>query len=64
MASSKEKNGVDWECFMDHSFHDMWAVRPLGDKDYYSPRLFHFVSMKDALMFKGLIERSYHAIPA
>ena len=48
---------------MDAWNYDMWAVRPVGDKDFASPRLFHFVEKEDAEKFKELIEKSYHAIP-
>ncbi len=32
---------LEWETFHDVSYYDLWAVRPIGDKDFNSPRLFH-----------------------
>ena len=60
---AKDKFRVKWKLFMDAWNYDMWAVRPVGDKDFASPRLFHFVEKEDAEKFKELIEKSYHAIP-
>ena len=59
----KNQFRVKWEMFMDSSNYDMWAVRPVKDKSFNSPRLFHFVEKQDAENFKELIEKSYHAIP-
>lgn len=59
---AKNKFGVKWELFMDESNYDMWAVRPVGDKDFNSPRLFHFIEKQDAEKFKELVEKSYHAV--
>ena len=53
---------VKWEIFMDESNYDMWGVRPVKDRDFNSPRLFHFINKQDAENFKKLIEKSYHAI--
>lgn len=33
---------MKWEMFLDHSYYDMYAVRPEGDKDFNSRRTFHF----------------------
>ena len=51
-----------WELYLDSSFYDMWAVREQGDKDFSSPRLFHFIHKDEAEQFKVLIEKSYHAV--
>ena len=57
------KSGVKWIMELDPSFYDMWCVRPLKDKDFNSPRSFHFVFKEDAESFLKLIERSHHAVP-
>ena len=49
-------NRIEWEVFADMSYYDMWAVRPVGDTDMNSPRLFHFVFEKDAREFAALAE--------
>ena len=51
-----------WEMFLDRGFYDMWAVRQMGDKDFNSPRLFHFVFEDDARKFKVLVEKANCAI--
>ena len=56
------KNNVKWEVFMDYSFYEMWAVRPVGDKDFNSPRLFHYVLKEDADKLKELLDKSHCAI--
>lgn len=50
-----------WELFMDISFYHMWAVRPIRDKDFNSPRLFHFTFKRDAEKFKTLAEEALTA---
>jgi len=52
----------NWEMFMDPSFYEMWAVRPKNDKNFDSPRLFHFTHEEDAKMFLELIDKSNHAV--
>lgn len=47
---------MKWELFLDESFYEMWAVRPEGDKDFNSPRLFHFGTKEEAQVFKDLAE--------
>ena len=42
--------------YLDTNYFDLWAVRPVGDKNFNSPRLFLFVHKKDAEAFKKLIE--------
>ncbi len=59
---SKYETTVKWEMFVDVCFYEYWAVRPVGDKDFNSPRLFHFSEKEDAEKFKELIEKSHHAI--
>ena len=62
MSPSKPKIRAKWECFQDESYYLMWAVREVGDYDFQSPRLFHFVEKADAELFLSLLNRSYHAI--
>lgn len=59
----KIKTNVSWELFCDDSFFDMWAVRPVGDGDFNSPRLFHFDKKEDAEKFKELVEKAHCAVP-
>jgi hypothetical protein len=54
---------IKWEIFMDDVLYGMWAVRPVGDKDFNSPRLFHFVKEQDAKQFKELAEKAHIAVP-
>lgn len=56
------KTGVQWETYLDKSFFDMWVVRPVGDHDMDSPRLFHFDNESDAKALKALVEKSHHAV--
>jgi hypothetical protein len=49
---------MKYEMFLDESYFHMWVVRPEGDKNFNSPRLFHFESQKDAEEFKELIEKA------
>ena len=58
----KPKLNEKWEMFKDENYYDFWAVRPKNDKEWDSPRLFHFADKVDATMFLKLVEKSYHAI--
>lgn len=49
---------MKYEIFEDFSYYNMWVVRPVGDRDFNSPRLFHFALKKDADKFKDLIEQA------
>ncbi len=60
----KQQVRVKWEIFLDESFYGLWAVRPVGDHDFESPRLFHFLDKVDAEEFLTLLEKSYHATRA
>lgn len=57
-------NRTKWELFSDSSYYDMFAVRPVGDKDFDSPRLFHFGNMDDAKRFKELVEKAFISVPS
>ena len=50
---------IKWEIFLDKSYFDMFAVRPIGDKDFYSPRLFHFDSEEDANKCKEILDKCH-----
>lgn len=39
---------IKWEMFCDPSYYDMWAVRPIGDRDFNSDKLFHFLNKVEA----------------
>lgn len=56
---SKAKYHVQWEIFCDEDFFYMWAVREVGDKDFNSPRLFHYTNKEDAEKLKELLEKSH-----
>lgn len=58
----KIKHNVAWTLFVDESFYNMYCVCPKGDKDFNSPRRFHFLFKDDAEEFKRLIEKSYCAV--
>lgn len=48
---------IKWEVFLDKSYFDMFAVRPIGDRDFYSPRIFHFDSEEDAMKCKEILDK-------
>lgn len=50
---------MKWEYFLDHSYYDMYAVRPEGDKDFNSPRLFHVVAKHEAEKLCEYLNDSY-----
>lgn len=54
---------VEWEMFQDPAHFDMWAVRPVGDHVFNSPRLFHFAKEDQARRFLSLLRLSPHAAP-
>lgn len=57
------KCNVEWEVFQDESFYDMWAVRPVGDTDFNSPRLFHCLSKEHAEILKNTLDKCHCAVP-
>ena len=59
----KISTNVKWDLFVDDSFYGMYCVCPKDDKDFNSPRRFHFAFMEDAVQFKALIEKSHCAVP-
>ena len=63
MEKKKMISNVEWVLVLDSSFYDMFCVHPKDDKDFNSPRRFHFMSKDDAEKFKELIEKSHCAVP-
>ena len=55
-------SNIEWILFADESFYDMFCVCPKGDKDFNSPRRFHFNLRSDAEKFKELIEKAHCAV--
>ena len=51
----------EWEMYNDTSYYHMWDVRYIYDRDYNSPRLFHFYKEKDAKHFLELVLKSNYA---
>ena len=64
MGKKKSISNVEWVLVLDSSFYDMFCVHPKYDKDFNSPRRFHFVFKDDAEKFKELIEKSHCAVPS
>lgn len=58
----ENSNKTKWEMFNDPSYYDMWAVRPVGDKDFNSPRLFHFTMEDDARKFMSLLDKCFLSV--
>ena len=50
---------MKWEIFNDASCYNLWAVRPIGDKDFNSQRLFHFAKEEEAKTFKLAAEKEF-----
>jgi hypothetical protein len=48
---------VKWEYFLDPGYYDMWCVRPVGDKDFNSPRNFHIASRVEAEALTDLLNK-------
>lgn len=44
--------------FLDECYYGYYAVRPIGDNNFNSSRLFHFLEKQDAIKFKELIEKA------
>lgn len=59
-----QMGNIEWETYPDPSFYDMFAVRPVGDRSFNSPRLFHFVLKKEADDFLDLVRKAHVSIPA
>lgn len=53
---------ITWEVFQDEAFYHMWAVRPLGDRKFESPRLFHMKTKEKAEQLKELLEEAHMAV--
>ena len=63
MAKRKSVSNVEWVLVLDSSFYDMFCVHPKDDKDFNSPRRFHFVFKEDAEKFLELISNCHCAVP-
>jgi hypothetical protein len=44
---------MDWEIFCDHSYYDLWAVRPVGEKRW--GKCFHVQSHGEADTLRDLL---------
>jgi hypothetical protein len=44
-----------WEYFQDPSYYDMYAVRPIGDKEFNSKLLFHVTNESEASRLAELL---------
>jgi hypothetical protein len=49
----------EWEIFSDLSYYDMWAVRPVGDKEFNSDNLYHVFTEHDAFILKTTLEQCH-----
>ncbi len=49
------KNMLTWEFFEDLCYFGLWAVRPMGDRDFNSHLLFHVVSEQEAITLCGVL---------
>lgn len=63
MSKKNNQSNVEWVLFDDTDFFNMFCVCPKDDKDFNSPRRFHFVFKEDAENFKLLIEKAHCAVP-
>lgn len=61
----QEPQKVDWEFFTDGAYWDMCAVRPIGDKSFNSPNLFHVSNLKEGERLASLLNShcAYSAQP-
>lgn len=48
-----------WEVFFDKTYFDMFAVRPIVNKDFHSLRLFVFNSKEDAMKCKEILDKCH-----
>jgi hypothetical protein len=48
----------EWEMFQDDVYYGMFAVRQKNDRQFNSPRLFHFEKKEDAEMFLIYVQRA------
>ena len=54
---------VRWEYFKDEAYFGMYAVRPVGDGDFESPRLFHLVQEGDASNLVYILNKADMGVP-
>ncbi len=56
-------SNVEWGLTVNEEFFGMYLVCPVDDKDFNSPRRFHFDSENDAKWFLALVRKAHIAIP-
>lgn len=59
----KIKTNVEWTMTVDEEFFGMHLVCPVDDKDFNSPRRFHFHTKDAAEQFLRLVRIAHIAIP-
>ena len=47
---------MKYEMYCDVSYYHLWAVRPIGDRNFESPNLKHFNTEKEAEEYKRVKE--------
>jgi hypothetical protein len=45
----------DWECFEDTSYYNLWAVRPVGEREW--GKCFHLVNGDEARALTALLTK-------
>lgn len=56
MTPEEKQVPEQWEMYCDESYYGLWAVRPIGDRDFNSTNLFHLHSEAQAFMLKQKLE--------
>lgn len=59
-----EGKNINWEIYCDRLFYNIWAVRPVGDTDFNSLRLFHMTTRNKAEALQTLLSEAHCAVPA
>lgn len=49
---------MKYEMYCDSAYYHMWAVRPVGDRDFESPNLKHFNTKQEAEEYKEKMEET------
>jgi hypothetical protein len=49
-----------WEWFSDPAYYDLWAVRPIGDKDFGSSKLFHVQTEHEAKALCDILTKLFN----
>jgi hypothetical protein len=58
---SEARNEVEWECFEDTSYYNLWAVRPVGEREW--GKCFHLVNGDEARALTALLTKYAVAWP-